>query len=86
MGQVEGSIGPAGQAVTRGQGRGARVAGEHALQQVRVPFEPGGQTGRWYWEYELIQTETLWDVVRKAGKTSASFIWPVSVIQDHHAR
>ena len=25
------------------------------------PFEPGGQTGRWYWEESLIQSETLWD-------------------------
>ncbi|MGB5821863.1 MAG: alkaline phosphatase family protein [Saonia sp.] len=43
------------------------------------PFEPNGQTGRWYWESNLIQTPTLWDAVRKAGKKSASFIWPVSV-------
>ncbi|UII75073.1 ectonucleotide pyrophosphatase/phosphodiesterase [Flagellimonas sp. HMM57] len=43
------------------------------------PFEPNGQTGRWYWQSNLIQTETLWDAVRKAEKTSASFIWPVSV-------
>ncbi|WP_405609414.1 alkaline phosphatase family protein [Polaribacter sp. Asnod1-A03] len=43
------------------------------------PFEEKGQTGKWYWERSLIQTETLWDAVRKVGKTSASFIWPVSV-------
>ncbi|WP_276168232.1 alkaline phosphatase family protein [Zobellia alginiliquefaciens] len=43
------------------------------------PFEEGGQTGRWYWESSLIQTETLWHAVKSAGKTSASFIWPVSV-------
>ena len=43
------------------------------------PFEPDGQTGRWYWESDLIQTETLWDAVKKSGKTSASLIWPVSV-------
>jgi predicted AlkP superfamily pyrophosphatase or phosphodiesterase len=43
------------------------------------PFETKGQTGRWYWESSLIQTETLWDAVRKAGKKSASLIWPVSV-------
>jgi len=44
-----------------------------------APFEPEGQTGRWYWESELIQVPTLWDAVRDAGLTSASFIWPVSV-------
>ncbi|MFP4094643.1 MAG: alkaline phosphatase family protein [Cyclobacteriaceae bacterium] len=44
-----------------------------------APFEPEGQTGRWYWESEQIQVPTLWDAVRAAGKKSASFIWPVSV-------
>lgn len=43
------------------------------------PFEPDGATGRWYWEENLIKTETLWDVVRKAGLKSASVMWPVSV-------
>lgn len=44
-----------------------------------APFEPEGQTGRWYWENELIQVPTLWSAVRKDGMTSASFLWPVSV-------
>lgn len=44
-----------------------------------APFEPQGQTGRWYWETNLIKTETLWDAVRKAGLKSASVAWPVSV-------
>jgi predicted AlkP superfamily pyrophosphatase or phosphodiesterase len=44
-----------------------------------APFESGGQTGRWYWESDLIQVPTLWDAVREAGMKSASFIWPVSV-------
>lgn len=43
------------------------------------PFEPEGQTGRWYWESNLIKTPTLWDAVRASGKKSASLIWPVSV-------
>lgn len=43
------------------------------------PFEPSGQTGRWYWESEKIQVPTLWDAVKEKGLTSASFIWPVSV-------
>ncbi|CAM4237167.1 alkaline phosphatase family protein [Zobellia nedashkovskayae] len=43
------------------------------------PFEEGGQTGRWYWDSKLIQTKTLWHAVKEAGKTNASFIWPVSV-------
>jgi len=44
-----------------------------------APFEPDGQTGRWYWENELIQVPTLWSAVREDGMTSASFLWPVSV-------
>jgi predicted AlkP superfamily pyrophosphatase or phosphodiesterase len=43
------------------------------------PFEADGETGRWYWNSNLIKTETLWDAVRKSGKISASLIWPVSV-------
>ena len=44
-----------------------------------APFEPEGQTGRWYWESQKIQVPTLWDAVRKNGLKSASFIWPVSL-------
>jgi predicted AlkP superfamily pyrophosphatase or phosphodiesterase len=44
-----------------------------------APFEATGQTGRWYWESELIKVPTLWDAVKAAGLKSASFIWPVSV-------
>ncbi len=51
---------------------------EHGVY-YNSPFEEGGQTGRWYWESNLIKTKTLWDAVKAAGKTSASFIWPVSV-------
>ncbi|WP_192347998.1 alkaline phosphatase family protein [Algoriphagus sp. Y33] len=52
--------------------------GKHGIY-YNAPFEPEGQTGRWYWEYELIQVPTLWDAVRKDGMSSASFLWPVSV-------
>ncbi|AWW33249.1 alkaline phosphatase family protein [Echinicola strongylocentroti] len=44
-----------------------------------APFEPDGQTGKWYWESELIQAPTLWHAVRENGMKSASFLWPVSV-------
>ncbi len=43
------------------------------------PFEPGGSTGRWYWEADAIRLPTLWDAVRAAGLESASISWPVSV-------
>jgi predicted AlkP superfamily pyrophosphatase or phosphodiesterase len=44
-----------------------------------LPFEPAGQTGRWSWEYDAIQVETLWDAVAAAGLTSAAVSWPVGV-------
>lgn len=43
------------------------------------PFEPDGQTGRWYWQESSITAPTLWDAARAAGLTSASVFWPVSV-------
>lgn len=43
------------------------------------PFEPEGQTGRWYWDEADIQVQTLWDVVLEAGRMSASLTWPVTV-------
>ncbi|MDH3522509.1 MAG: ectonucleotide pyrophosphatase/phosphodiesterase [Acidobacteriota bacterium] len=43
------------------------------------PFEPGGVTGRWYWESAGIRVPTLWDAVRQAGLTAANVGWPVSV-------
>jgi predicted AlkP superfamily pyrophosphatase or phosphodiesterase len=44
-----------------------------------APFEPAGQTGRWYWEADSIQVPTLFTAVRAAGKTSAAVMWPVTV-------
>ena len=43
------------------------------------PFEPGGSTGRWYWQAGAIQVPTLWDAIRSAGLSSANVSWPVSV-------
>ena len=43
------------------------------------PFEPEGQTGRWYWEASAITARTLWDAARDAGVISASLSWPVTV-------
>ena len=51
---------------------------DHGIYYNSV-FEPEGQTGRWFWESDLIKVPTLWDAVRDAGLKSASFIWPVSV-------
>lgn len=46
---------------------------------ANTPFEPMGYTGRWNWEYDKIKVPTLFDALRKAGKTSAAISWPVSV-------
>lgn len=43
------------------------------------PFEPGGQTGAWYWDTAAIKVPTLWDAVGEAGLESAAVSWPVSV-------
>lgn len=43
------------------------------------PFEPAGQSGRWYWQAAAIRVPTLWDAVRAAGGTTAAIGWPVSV-------
>ncbi len=42
-------------------------------------FEPEGQTGKWYWNYDSIKRETLWSAMQKAGKTTACVRWPVTV-------
>ncbi len=43
------------------------------------PFEPGGQTGRWYWEAEAIRVPTLWTVLDREGLDTAAVSWPVTV-------
>lgn len=43
------------------------------------PFEPEGQTGRWYWEYGAIQSETIWELAEEAGLVTAGINWPVTV-------
>ncbi|MBE7177018.1 MAG: alkaline phosphatase family protein [Mucilaginibacter polytrichastri] len=43
-----------------------------------TPFEPEGQTGKWYWDYKLIKAPTLWDAMHKAGRKTACVRWPVT--------
>lgn len=43
------------------------------------PFEPAGQTGRWYWEYSAIRVPTLWTAAREQGRKTAGVSWPVTV-------
>jgi predicted AlkP superfamily pyrophosphatase or phosphodiesterase len=51
---------------------------EHGIY-YNTPFQPEGATGVWNSETALIKTETLWSAMKKAGRTSASVSWPVSV-------
>ncbi|OMP76065.1 MULTISPECIES: alkaline phosphatase family protein [unclassified Chitinophaga] len=44
-----------------------------------TPYEPKGATGVWYFYYDSLKVPTLFDAVHKAGKKSASVIWPVTV-------
>jgi predicted AlkP superfamily pyrophosphatase or phosphodiesterase len=44
-----------------------------------VPFDPGTQTGAWYWNASAIRTTTLWEAVRAAGGKTAAVSWPVTV-------
>lgn len=44
-----------------------------------APFEPEGQTGRWYWYYDALKAETIWEVARDEGLVTASINWPVTV-------
>lgn len=43
-----------------------------------TPFEPAGQTGKWYWDYNLIKATTIWDAMHKAGRKTACVRWPVT--------
>jgi predicted AlkP superfamily pyrophosphatase or phosphodiesterase len=44
-----------------------------------TPFEPAGESGRWYWEASSIRVPTLWSAARAAGLTTAAVSWPVTV-------
>jgi predicted AlkP superfamily pyrophosphatase or phosphodiesterase len=44
-----------------------------------TPFEPAGQTGRWYWEYDSIKVPTIWTAAKAKGLTTACISWPVTV-------
>jgi hypothetical protein len=56
---------------------GARPA-RHGIF-YNTPFEPAGESGRWYWEAAAIRSPTLWDAVKAAGRECAAVSWPVSV-------
>jgi predicted AlkP superfamily pyrophosphatase or phosphodiesterase len=47
---------------------------------ANTPFDPFSRNqGGWYWYAEDIRVETLWEVCRRAGISTASVDWPVTV-------
>jgi predicted AlkP superfamily pyrophosphatase or phosphodiesterase len=44
-----------------------------------TPFRSKGEAGQSYVYYDSIQTPTLFDAMKKAGRTTADIIWPVTV-------
>jgi hypothetical protein len=45
-----------------------------------LPFDPLGKNqDGWYWYARDIRVPTLWDVAKKAGRTTANVYWPVTV-------
>ena len=56
---------------------GARPA-RHGVYYNSV-FNPEAETGAWYWNYDAIQTPTLFDALQDAERVTASVSWPVTV-------
>lgn len=44
-----------------------------------APFRPRGEGGQSYVYYDSIRVPTLFDAMRRAGRTTADVIWPVTV-------
>jgi len=40
---------------------------------------PKAQGGDYYWTYDLLKVQTLWDSAKRAGLTTAAVTWPVTV-------
>ena len=43
------------------------------------PFEPEGQSGRWYWDADAVRVPTLWTMLHGEGRRTAAVSWPVTV-------
>ena len=56
---------------------GAKPA-HHGID-YNTPFEPEGQSGRWYWDADSLQSTSLWEAANDAGHTTASISWPTTV-------
>jgi len=57
----------------------AMLTGALPARSKIVLNQPKGSKGEWNWFARYIQVPTLWQVLRKAGLTTAAIEWPVSV-------
>lgn len=55
----------------------------HGILQNRIFEAPTApQTKEWFWFAEAVKSPTLWSIAKKAGLTTASVGWPVTVKAD----
>ncbi|MDB5157427.1 MAG: alkaline phosphatase family protein [Mucilaginibacter sp.] len=57
----------------------AMVTGAYPARSGINYNQPIGSNGNWFWFAKDIKVPTLWQALLKAGKTTASVEWPVSV-------
>ena len=51
---------------------------EHGVY-YNTTIDSSGKPGNWIYDFKEIKVETLWEAAKKAGLTTASVSWPVSV-------
>lgn len=54
-----------------------RYPASHGIIHNEI-LNPSTNNAAWYWQYEAIQTPTLFDIVKKNGLTTAALSWPVT--------
>jgi predicted AlkP superfamily pyrophosphatase or phosphodiesterase len=60
----------------------AMVTGAYPARSKINFNQPIGSRGDWFWFTKAIKVPTLWQVLKKAGLTTAALEWPVSVTKD----
>jgi len=52
---------------------------EHGIVSNRIFNWKKGPTSEWYWDSKHIKVSTLWDILERKGKKTASIHWPVTI-------
>ncbi|SDE66328.1 Type I phosphodiesterase / nucleotide pyrophosphatase [Mucilaginibacter pineti] len=60
----------------------AMVTGAFPARSGIYYNQPVGSKGDWHWFTSAIKVPTLWQVLKKSGKTTSAVEWPVSVDKD----